>query len=77
MFNCLEKGAQTGRDYDGGDCCVYVLKQKRLYLRASVLCLMDRSCWRRVEDLEDEEASLNHRFMKLEKLRRRERLEVC
>lgn len=39
--------------------------------------IVRRSCWRRVEDLEDEEASLNHRLMKLEKLRRRERLEVC
>eukprot|EP00752_Nemacystus_decipiens_P010088 g8989.t2 len=37
---------------------------------------MTRSCWRRVEDLEDEEAALNHRLMKLEKLRRRERLEI-
>lgn len=35
-----------------------------------------RSCWRRVDELEDEEASLNHRFTRLEKVRRGKRLEV-
>eukprot|EP00903_Cladosiphon_okamuranus_P011267 g10625.t1 len=47
-----------------------------LSARIELLDAETRSCWRRVEDLEDEEASLNRRLMKLEKVRRRERLEL-
>ncbi|CAM9935976.1 unnamed protein product, partial [Sphacelaria rigidula] len=35
-----------------------------------------RSCWRRVDELEEEEASLANRLMGLEKVRRGERIEI-
>lgn len=35
-----------------------------------------RSCWRRVDELEDEETALCHRLRGLEKIRRAERMEV-
>lgn len=38
--------------------------------------LWRRSCWRRVDELEDEEDSLNHRLTRLENIVRGERMEV-
>ncbi|CAN0008973.1 unnamed protein product, partial [Ascophyllum nodosum] len=52
------------------------LQPSTLSERIELLDQETRSCWKRVEDLEDEEASLDQQLMKLEKTRRGERMEV-
>lgn len=44
--------------------------------RIELLDRETRSCWRRVDELEDEEASLRQRLTGLENTRRAERMEV-